>query len=844
MPSTTPSSSATAPQGSRWSRWGKAGFDKGMKLSDWASGYANAASAKIGGERFWPKSNDMVLEIEKCERILRAFTVEGIPQTDEKEEDVKDSKGGWVRKKRKVLKKIPPNAIKRAKGVCIYSSMRSGIAPFGGAGGAGVVMARLPDGSWSAPSAVSPNNLSAGLLLGIDFFDVVLLINTEKAMDSFRTHKFTVGAETAIAAGPVGAGTSLEGGMERAPIYSYVRSRGMYAGVEMMGQVFIDRFDENERFYYWPGIKAGDILTGKVRMPPAAAGLHRALRDAEAGVAQGGALEKTVYDVVRIPESEVMKRLGPHASRKARSAPAGTTAFAETSSPRSTNPSLDEESHAPSTSSVAGQPSEQPERLASANGAAVDEQEDEEEDFVREGERLRLPPTPQELEALEDAGIPDEEDLKFEQQEREAVYKLPPPPIHHKVAFFLRTQPTIASKRRTSQIDMDGPYTPDFRKAQYTALPPSPIEKASASVPAASSDHLDEVQVLEIPAPRATDTLGLERHSLAETVQSAPPYELASQQPQTAPVNGSFDAQRGHVDAFSQRAGEASPRNVVGEGLNEAQADELISHLVAEPGETPGADAKDDDKESAQVGQAIETAEAPIDAASAASHTSPAPSPLTSTSSALAPAANITAPLGHVRHESIISKASSSSLQGDAFDSAAQSPDPEYRALQPEASQEETPFHSVDSDAGGLELAGSTKDGQALSRQPSIIGSNHSHSSARSSTSHLPLASPSGATTPAAHTPGSIATPPARPPRNRPPRNAARTPGGPVTPSTTLSNEAAHGAATQDSRATNTSYSALAVSESDSSGAAHDEALGSSGDAKSPASRRKPPPLR
>lgn len=136
----------------------------------------------------------------------------------------------------------PPNAIKRAKGICIYSSMRSGIAPFGGAGGAGVVLARLSDGSWSAPSAVSPNNLSAGLLLGIDFFDVVLLIvsrcnspcyraaplslnycssqNTDKAMDSFRTHKFTVGAETAIAAGPVGAGTSLEGGMERAPIYS------------------------------------------------------------------------------------------------------------------------------------------------------------------------------------------------------------------------------------------------------------------------------------------------------------------------------------------------------------------------------------------------------------------------------------------------------------------------------------------------------------------------------------------------------------------------------------------------------------------------------------------------
>lgn len=119
--------------------------------------------------------------------------------------------------------------------------MRSGIAPFGGGGGAGLVLARLPDGSWSAPSAISPNNMSAGLLLGIDFIDAILLINTDKALDTFKTHKFTIGAETAITAGPVGAGTSAEAGIERSPIFSYVRTRGMYAGVELMGQVFFDR---------------------------------------------------------------------------------------------------------------------------------------------------------------------------------------------------------------------------------------------------------------------------------------------------------------------------------------------------------------------------------------------------------------------------------------------------------------------------------------------------------------------------------------------------------------------------------------------------------------------------
>jgi len=59
--------------------------------------------------------------------------VDGIVTTDKKSKD-------------KVLRKIPPQVIKNAKGLAIFTSMRSGIAPFGGAGGCGIVVARLPDG--------------------------------------------------------------------------------------------------------------------------------------------------------------------------------------------------------------------------------------------------------------------------------------------------------------------------------------------------------------------------------------------------------------------------------------------------------------------------------------------------------------------------------------------------------------------------------------------------------------------------------------------------------------------------------------------------------------------------
>lgn len=263
--------------------------------------------------------------------------------------------------------------------------------------------------------------------------------NTDKALQTFYNHKVTFGAETAIAAGPIGSGTSIESGFKYAPIYSYVKSRGLYAGVEAIGQAFLSRFDENERFYYWPGIKAGDILQGKVKIPPSVYPLHRALRDAETGRAQGGKLERTVYDVVKIPDSEVISHLS----------------------------------------------------------TARDSGEGDEEDLLQDGERLRLPPTPQELDALEKAGIPDEEDLRLEQKEREEVYKLPPPPIHKKVQTYWNQHPNKRALRRTDQLVMGGLWT----DPATIPLPPSPQD-----VPLPPSPSIDDEDDFDLPPAYRTPT--------------------------------------------------------------------------------------------------------------------------------------------------------------------------------------------------------------------------------------------------------------------------------------------------------------------------------------------------
>lgn len=72
------------------------------------------------------------------------------------------------------------------------------------------MIARLPDGTWSGPSCMSPNNLSTGFMLGIDIYDAILVIRTPEALESFGTHKATLGTDIGVAAGPFGAGAAAE----------------------------------------------------------------------------------------------------------------------------------------------------------------------------------------------------------------------------------------------------------------------------------------------------------------------------------------------------------------------------------------------------------------------------------------------------------------------------------------------------------------------------------------------------------------------------------------------------------------------------------------------------------
>ncbi|KAK8045965.1 hypothetical protein PG996_014029 [Apiospora saccharicola] len=182
-------------------------------------------------------------EIAKDQKILKSFTKEG--------------------QKSQGRAKIPAEVIHQAKGIAIFTTMRAGMWVSGSAG-SGVVMARLPDGTWSPPSAFSAYTVGAGVILGADHTESVCVLNTDEAVRAFTPDKFGFGAGLSLTAGPVGVGTdSLHDAKD--PVWIYSKSRGIFLGAQVDGTRFNARDDINDGFYGEAGITPDKILRADVR---------------------------------------------------------------------------------------------------------------------------------------------------------------------------------------------------------------------------------------------------------------------------------------------------------------------------------------------------------------------------------------------------------------------------------------------------------------------------------------------------------------------------------------------------------------------------------------------------
>jgi len=163
------------------------------------------------------------------------------------------------------LQSIPPALMQDAKGVAILPHVLKAGFLVGGRYGRGVILLRQRDGSWSNPVFITLAGGGVGFQAGVQSTDVVLVFKTTKGLDRILSGRdnLTLGADVAVAAGPVGrqAEASTDGQL-RAEIYSYSRSRGLFAGVSLEGAGILMDGDANEAFYHLRGGDPASILAG------------------------------------------------------------------------------------------------------------------------------------------------------------------------------------------------------------------------------------------------------------------------------------------------------------------------------------------------------------------------------------------------------------------------------------------------------------------------------------------------------------------------------------------------------------------------------------------------------
>ena len=86
--------------------------------------------------------------------------------------------------------------------------------------------------------------------------EVVVLVMSQKGMDSLLTSKFKLGGDTSIALGPVGGGAKSD---VTADFVSFAKSKGLYAGLNLGGS-YIDVRESLKKAYYGKAVTPVDIM--------------------------------------------------------------------------------------------------------------------------------------------------------------------------------------------------------------------------------------------------------------------------------------------------------------------------------------------------------------------------------------------------------------------------------------------------------------------------------------------------------------------------------------------------------------------------------------------------------
>jgi lipid-binding SYLF domain-containing protein len=173
---------------------------------------------------------------------------------------------------------ISPDFFAKARCVVVIPGVVKAALGVGGQYGRGYVSCRRVGATgWSAPAAIRIEGGSVGFQIGGSATDVILLVMNDHGVDHLLSSKFTVGADAAVAAGPVGRQASAQTDVTmNTEMLAWSRSRGVFAGISLQGSTLRPDSSEN-RDLYGKDIDNKTIVKGDIAPPASAAAFMAAL---------------------------------------------------------------------------------------------------------------------------------------------------------------------------------------------------------------------------------------------------------------------------------------------------------------------------------------------------------------------------------------------------------------------------------------------------------------------------------------------------------------------------------------------------------------------------------------
>lgn len=173
---------------------------------------------------------------------------------------------------------IPSQLMKKAEGIIVIPNLIKAGLGIGGERGKGIAMLKRSDGTWSNPVFVTLTGGSIGFQAGVESIDLVMVVTKGSILTKLGTGEFTLGGDAGVAAGPVGRSTSATTNEEfNAEIYSYSRTKGLFAGLSLNGSRLAPDKDFN-RQYYGSSSNPSMIFKSKASTKPEIKSLKAAAR--------------------------------------------------------------------------------------------------------------------------------------------------------------------------------------------------------------------------------------------------------------------------------------------------------------------------------------------------------------------------------------------------------------------------------------------------------------------------------------------------------------------------------------------------------------------------------------